>query len=231
MYMKDYLCKQCFKKFVRKRIQKTIRHFEMINSKDKLVLVFSAGPKSIIMLDYLTEFAKRINLEIIPVVVDQKIPEYSKKLIESSKKLTSNLIILRTKKPKDYEETLKLREQALIKFAKKKKAKVVDTTTANKFSLLILKSFFEETPKNLKEIRPKIIKNRITIIRPFFYMANEDLEIYAKIKNLKFFKIKNPQRKKKHLHFKKFLEEMKKSRPGIMFSIMSISESLANTKS
>lgn len=85
---------------------------------------------------------------------------------------------------------------------------VADST--DYIAVKILEVFMKGKHDELKNLMPKVIVNRKIIVRPFYFMLDKEIELYAKLKQIKITKIKrdNDVRKwldeyeEKHLELK-----------------------------
>jgi len=81
---KEKLCKSCFIKYFEKKARKTIRVYNLINKKDKILVACSGGKDSTIVLYLLNKIFKGNKVEAI--TTDVAIGSYSKKNLENLRK-------------------------------------------------------------------------------------------------------------------------------------------------
>jgi len=110
-------------------------------------------------------------------------------------------------------EVLKIVEsKGRIKLTQKKRYdKFAKSSTLDDSAFEILNSFLLKNNKNLKEILPIYKKN----IKPLYLFLDKEILLYAKLKNLKFKKIK-----KKKDRISEFLNESEKKHPEIKRAIV-----------
>jgi len=82
---REKLCKKCFLRYFEKKVRKTIRHYELIDSKDKILVACSGGKDSTVILYLLKSIFPRTQIEAI--TIDASIKGYSEKNLENLKKV------------------------------------------------------------------------------------------------------------------------------------------------
>jgi len=80
------LCKNCFVKYFEKKVLKTIRKYDMVGKKDKIVVGISGGKDSITTAHILNKFLERRGKKLIALCVDEGIPGYREKTIKDAEK-------------------------------------------------------------------------------------------------------------------------------------------------
>lgn len=83
----ENLCPECFQKNIEKNIYKTISKYEMLKSKDRIIVALSGGKDSISLLYNLNIIQNRTHNSkpIIALIIDEGIKEYREKSIKKAK--------------------------------------------------------------------------------------------------------------------------------------------------
>ena len=80
------LCKSCFKRYFEKKALKTIRKYNLIDKKDKIVVAISGGKDSLSVLNLLNKIAEsRMNISIAALLIDEGIKNYRNATIKDAK--------------------------------------------------------------------------------------------------------------------------------------------------
>ncbi len=70
---KRQLCKTCFAKYFRRKVNYTIRKFCLINKKDKIGVAVSGGKDSMTALYVLNDFCKKSRIKLTAFFIDEGI--------------------------------------------------------------------------------------------------------------------------------------------------------------
>jgi tRNA(Ile)-lysidine synthase TilS/MesJ len=100
---------------------------------------------------------------------------------------------------------------SVVKFPNKKANKIANDSSIDSESNEIVKTIIEGNAINLKKDLPKE-KN---VIKPLYLFSNEEILLYAKIKNLKFKENKNKKDK-----INNFLDDFEKKHPEVKRAIV-----------
>ena len=73
------LCKDCFIGYFERKVKKTIRQYDLISDKDKVLVAASGGKDSTVVLYILNQILKQRKQKITAFIIDLGIGEYSKK--------------------------------------------------------------------------------------------------------------------------------------------------------
>ncbi len=112
---------------------------------------------------------------------------------------------------KDYSKNMDVEIYSLP--SKKKITKKAETQTLDIASYKVINELIRGSAKKFKEISPKKGKT----IKPLYYFLDKEIELYAKLKNLKFKKIKNKEKKDK---ISIFIDNLEEKHPEIKRAIV-----------
>ena len=70
------LCKSCFFKYFEKKVRKTISKYNLIEKKEKIAVACSGGKDSMSLLYLLNKLAKKREIEVVAVAIDEGIKNY-----------------------------------------------------------------------------------------------------------------------------------------------------------
>ena len=85
-YSGENLCPECFKKNIEKNIYKSISKYEMLKSKDRIIVALSGGKDSISLLYNLNIIQNRTHNSkpVIALIIDEGIKEYRERSIKKA---------------------------------------------------------------------------------------------------------------------------------------------------
>jgi tRNA(Ile)-lysidine synthase TilS/MesJ len=160
------LCKNHFMKYFERKLKRTIKKYNLINPK-KRVVVIDVGDASSSVVVYLME------------------------------RFYPNVVVIHEK---DKSKIIKRNDQVAISHNLDDEAELIMTSVA------------QDDKKKLRELGPK---NNNTV-KPLYHCTQEEIDVYAKLKKLKFKKGKT-----KKTQIKRFLDDFDKRYKGIKHSIVS----------
>ena len=202
------LCKTCFFNYFEKKVRKTIRVNNLIGKKENLLVAVSGGKDSLSVLDVLLSIYKgNRNVKISALLIDEGIKGYRENCIETTKKYCKenkvNLVIASFLK--EYNFTLDkivkgrkpcsvcgvLRRSLLNSKARELKAtKLITGHNLDDEAQTFLMNIFKGSPqlsantgpvtRNLPDKKAKFTPR----IKPLFYVAENNIKEYSKLKNL-----------------------------------------------
>ena len=86
------LCKRCFSRYFEKKVQKTIRDFELVKDVHRMGVAVSGGKDSLTVLKLLKMYSdKAKNFEVMAIVVDEGIKGYRDASLEKAREVCSSL--------------------------------------------------------------------------------------------------------------------------------------------
>jgi uncharacterized protein (TIGR00269 family) len=84
-YINEHLCSDCFVKFFEKRVRRTIRRYELLETDDVTAVALSGGKDSMTCLHMLAELSKKApKSRMFAIMIDEGSPGYRDKLIETA---------------------------------------------------------------------------------------------------------------------------------------------------
>ncbi len=204
---KERLCKSCFIKYFEKKVRKTIRAYNLINKKDRILVACSGGKDSTIALYLLNKIFKGNKVEAI--TTDVSIGSYSKKNLENLRRFCKKQRI------KLYETSLReefgygvcyirdvlkengrrlnscticgvLRRQLWNKKARELKAtKLVTGHNLDDEAQSIVMNLFKNNIKTMAKLGPKtgVVEDKrfIQRIKPLYFLTDEETTLYSKL--------------------------------------------------
>ena len=81
------LCKNCFTKYIEKKVVRTITTYKLFDKKDNLVVAISGGKDSLTCLHILNKIQKKRRSKISAILIDEGIKHYRDSTIKDAKKL------------------------------------------------------------------------------------------------------------------------------------------------
>ncbi len=85
-----YRCDRCFKDSIKKRFRRTITKEDLVEPGDKIIAGVSGGTDSTGNLHLLAEYAKRRDIEVASLTVDEGIEGYRNESIPMIRKIQKN---------------------------------------------------------------------------------------------------------------------------------------------
>ncbi len=252
-YLGKSLCKTCFIKLQEQRISKTIRNNQLIADKDKIAVALSGGKDSAVVLDFLKRYTRyKKDIKIKAFYVDRG-DYFSVKSAEMCRKICKkeqvDLEIISLRSLFDFSMTdivnvskklgvnrcsvcgvlrrraldLVAREQGFTKLATGHNLTDEAQSFLMNFSRADLKGFSALGAISLP--KRKGFVQRIKILRS---IPEDEVKAYADFIKLKY----SPELCKCRegsfrFNFMNYLEDMKKTRPGIEFSIVKIGDQIS----
>lgn len=91
-YVNQKLCLDCFIKFFERRVRKTIRRYELLDSHDKTAVALSGGKDSMTVLSILKSLSYKAPMsDLFAIIIDEGVPGYRDELIKVGKKYCDEL--------------------------------------------------------------------------------------------------------------------------------------------
>jgi len=91
-YVNQSLCGDCFVKFFERRVQRTIRRNELLETKDKTAVALSGGKDSMAVLTILKSLSyKAPASELFAIIIDEGVPGYRDELVKRGAKYCKEL--------------------------------------------------------------------------------------------------------------------------------------------
>jgi uncharacterized protein (TIGR00269 family) len=85
-YVNQSLCEECFVKFFEKRVRKTIRRHELLETDDKVAVALSGGKDSMTALTILEKLSKKApKSELFAIIINEGSGDYRDKLVATAK--------------------------------------------------------------------------------------------------------------------------------------------------
>ena len=174
---KRKLCKNCFIRYFRKKVLYTIRKFSMIKPDDVIGYETERDFRSVVLKDVLEMFAEKSPIELVklPFSPDLEIA-YTNKLKINKKQLIKNSYINNIKKFRANRDKLP-NKIAINSNLDLEAAKIINTLIYGKVN-------------HLKEFSPVVKKGNQIIIKLLYLFLDKEVLLYAKLRNLKFIRIK-----------------------------------------
>ena len=182
------LCKTCFVRWFQKKVLYTIRKFEMIK-KNEVIGYDNSGFRGIVLEDVLKMFAEKSIVELAPQA-------YTKEVREPAEA-----------GPEKF--SLKIFTKGIKLPSKKKLDKIAIASTTDLEADKIIHFLIKGKGKLDSAVDGKIIK-------PLYLFLDKEVLFYAKLKKLKFKKIKEKKDK-----ISKFIDELEKMHPEVKQAIVS----------
>ncbi|NPA61959.1 MAG: TIGR00269 family protein [Methanococci archaeon] len=253
-YANRWLCEECFKRDVERRVRKALGK-EVIKNNVRIGVGISGGKDSLVMTYILKKFYDSIpNSEIICFFVDEGIKGFrdvaKKYVVEFCKEFDIDLRIISFKDEINYTMD-ELVEKNYLKYLNVGKpcsfCGVVRRYLLNKYAFLnnctylaighnlddfcqtILMNYIEGNVKNIIQFGKDVSSstNFVKRIKPLKLIPEEEVILYAKLNNLKYQKEPCPY---SHLSYrykiKKIIEMLEEDKPGVRFGILRGYESL-----
>ncbi len=243
-YARLTLCREHFIEFVQKKVLRTIKRYNLIKSRDKILIAVSGGKDSITLLQLLSEMRKIIHYDLYVLHIDLGIGEYSKSsrtLVESyTRQLGLPIIIVELKKILGYtlpEIAKKLKRPpcsvcGIIKRYLFNATAIELNATAlatghnlDDIATFILKEFFAQNLTGIWKLQPynepykDIVAARI---KPLYETYEEEARKYAEYMKLPYIQEKCPYYKPTTLDnvLKQKIKEIEEKFPGITIGLI-----------
>lgn len=193
---KRKLCKKCFMAYFQKKVFYTIRKFNMIKREDTIGYKKENDFKGMVLEDILNFVNERANFNLV------KLPSKWEPPAGSS---------IRDPARFGLSEALQSRSQLQHPNRKLKASKIAVDSSIDSESSKIIRTLINGNVSELKKFLP-VYSN---IIKPLYLFLDEEILLYAKLKNLKFSKKTDKKDK-----IKSFEDEFEKKHPEIKRAIV-----------
>ncbi|UCD03935.1 MAG: TIGR00269 family protein [Candidatus Woesearchaeota archaeon] len=246
------VCKNCFARSIERRIRRTIRDYNLLKDKDKILVAVSGGKDSSLTLTYLVNYYKYKPGKVFAVYVDRG-DAHSVKQALAGEKLSKKLGVpfctvsfrelfnigitdIRRIAKKEGLNTCSVcgvfRRRALeIKARELKVDKVATGHNLTDEALSYLMNFSKGELKNFIHLGPISLPKRKGFtqrIKILSRVTDEEIREYVTLKRIKFYPNTCPCRVGSlRYNFLPVLADIKKARPGAEFSIVKIGEEIA----
>ncbi len=202
----ESLCKTCFLNYFERKVRKTIRVNKLIGKKENLLVAVSGGKDSLSVLDVLLSIYKENrNVKISALLIDEGIKGYRENCIKAAEKyckeMNVKLVVVSFKE--EFKFTLDkvvkgrracsvcgvLRRSLLNTKARELKAtKLVTGHNLDDEAQTIIMNQFRRNMDASSRLGP-ITGNEnnedfVRRIKPFYFMAEKEIMVYAFLKNL-----------------------------------------------
>ncbi len=206
------LCKRCFLKYFERKVLRTVRNYKLLTPNSNVLVAFSAGKDSAALLHFLAKFKDRLRISVSAVLIDEGIKGYRDQVIELAKKFCHERDVeLKIVNYRDFygvtlddimRKVMKrglnlspcgvcgtLRRSLINKIAKEMGVDVVATghnedDEAQNVILNIFKNNFEVFKRlGIKTSESELFVERV---KPFYFMKEQEILLYAKIMKLDF---------------------------------------------
>lgn len=201
-------CRSCFLKYFDKKARKTIRQYNLIESKDKVAVALSGGKDSISLLDVLYNLKKKNrNFELVAILIDEGIKGYRPVTIKNAKafckekKIPLHIVSFREELGLTLDQMVKklnlgpcsmcgtFRRYLLNKKARELKAtKLATGHNCDDEAQSIVMNLFRNNNEASARLGPKtgVVRDSRFIIRikPFYFMLEKEVKAYAHLSQL-----------------------------------------------
>ena len=244
---KRQLCKTCFAKYFRRKINHTIRKFKLISKGDKVGVAVSGGKDSMTALYVLNDFCKKSRIPLIVIFVDEGIGDYRNKGRKYIQEFceNNNLKFIETSFAKEYKLKLDkklskikkigisncyacsiLKRALLNKIARKQKiTKIATGHNLDDEAETIFLNFVKGDTKLLAKLGPiaGVLRDKkfAARIKPLYLCSTKEIVLYAKIRGIKYDKRICPVRSDTlRIKIRKFLANLEKQYPEVKKAIV-----------
>ncbi len=240
------VCKKHFIEYFEKRVFRTIQKYKMIREGDKVLLGLSGGKDSIALLHIFTNLQNTLKFEILPLFIDLGIQlnnysQVSSEIVKRNcKKLGLDVIIVKIKDEYGFSidnvSAKKLRRPicsvcGLIKrYVLNRKTlelsvnKVATGHNLNDEATFLLQNIINTDVDLLSKfgpIQPTLEGLFVSRIKPFFETYEDDISLYATLKNLEYVDTTCPYAKDAStLQLKTIIANLENIRPGAALAMV-----------
>jgi uncharacterized protein (TIGR00269 family) len=236
-------CKNCFLHYIEKKVFKTIRIYKLIQKKDNLVIGISGGKDSITCLHILNKILKQRRQKVIAIFIDENIKNYSDKNLKFTKDFCKKENV--QLKIYTYKDEFKNSIKELIKKHKNpcticgvarryllnKKSrelnanKLVTGHNLDDEAQSILMNQFKGNIEFSAKLGPKtgmlMHSKFIPRIKPLYFITEQEVKLYAKLKKFKISSLKCPYRSISfRAQVRDLLDKLESKYPGTKQSIV-----------
>jgi tRNA(Ile)-lysidine synthase TilS/MesJ len=211
-YLGKSLCNSCFLDLTERRVEQRLR--KLVKKEDKLLLLVSANAPSSISLFLIQKILGRVaEINFAALAIDQGIEGYSKEMVERIRKTASNLGIefysRKASSGKDCIGCRKERLRAAKRFARDRGFnKLLECRELDRSCVLVLRKLLGDSIPSTDS--------------PISSLPMEEVENYARIRGIKFWKEPCPRKEKIEKGIDRLLKRISKARPGARFSLRKI---------
>ena len=196
---KRKLCRRCFINYFQKKVLYIIRKFKMISRNDIIGYYNGNNFRNVVLEDILKMFEDKLMIDVVELPARYNSQMDNKSLI---KKQSVNSFV---------NSFISSQRRAIPN-------KIAIPLTIDSTAYGIINELIEGKIKNLKEVTP--VKGKV--IKPLYLFLDKEVLLYAKLKKLKFKKIKKEETK-----ISKFIDDLEKKHPEVKRAVVN---SLINKK-
>jgi len=237
-YARLWLCKNHFLEYLTSRVEKSMNKYGMVKDNERLLVGVSGGKDSISLLDILVRLKDKFKYKILAVHINLGIGEYSeqsKSIVERVfRMLNVDYLIVNIRESLGYTipqlaSTVKRSSCSICGTVKRyilnliavkaNMTRVVTGHNIDDLTTYILKSFLIQDYSAMLKLKPKTptIDGLISRIRPLAEISENELELYAKYRELPYISTACPLRNEASLEFKikSFLKDLDNYHPTL----------------
>ncbi len=232
------LCRRHFIDYLKTEVENTIYKFEMLRNVKKLLVAVSGGKDSVAMLHILRDICKELEVEILGLVIDTGIGEFSKKQVNTATELFRLLDVpYKVEKLSDY--GIDLTDQNLRKITRRPPCSICGIAKRYIMNKIAIEENCQAiaTGHNMIDIAQYAITNIMTgnleyltkllpkveegprmvrRIRPLYFIDEKETRLYVKTLNLPHIEDRCPLASEKTFQdtIRIFVRELEDRHPG-----------------
>ena len=243
------LCKECFIRYFRKKVYKTIRGYKLFTKRDVLCVACSGNDDSLAVLYLVGQLAKRQRQGIFAICVDECIEGYSKKRLDHARRFCDKhgIDFVTASFKEEFGHTLKemmleksrenpkqdpcnlcitLKRRLINDYVRKLKAtRIVTGHNLDDEAQSMLKSIFDGNNKLTGTMGPSTGKERgsgsIPEVKPLFFCTGNETQMYSKLLKLGASRLICPYKKDSYRDMlSRHLEKLERDSIGTKSSII-----------
>jgi len=239
------VCKSHFLNYVQKKFTKTIRNHNLITKDDVIGVAFSGGKDSAVALYLLKQYCDKRHIKICAIHIQEGISKTDKKIMKTINDFCDKYDIelhnysFYDEYNKTFDEIVKklpdtipctmcaiLRRNLINKKARELGiTKLVTGHNMTDEAQTLLMNAFQNKPELVARsgMMPGVIRadKFIPRIKPLYFVKEEEIELFAKLKNMKIPKLRCPYAKQSlRFQVKDHLDKLSKKFPHIVSNIV-----------
>ncbi len=225
------LCKDHFCLSIEKKVKKNIRKYGGLDHGDKISIGLSGDAGSVVLAYIINKnFKSREDLSIFTVSIDEQIKSFSNERLNIAKNLCKklgmkNYVFPIGKKLADCEKCEAAKQDLLIK--KSKELGAIKLFTGHTLEDEIVKMFLDFLKGSALKTDDRKIS--IPVINPLIDIPEDEIKLYASLKELKFSDKKCPCESNLRYDVRNLLDQTEKRFSGSKFSFMESFRKLENS--